>query len=290
MLAADAGCMPLAWCVLGVVPVLGSGAGARARPRLALAGLPGADAAAASDAAAGAGRDAVAHRPAVRRPGGWPSALLWWLRSRCGGAGSRGTSTWGCGYGAPTRACSTPAPASPGTSASASAACWCMLRRQKAPEGYFPTDSYLITRLRRRGRAAPVRGHQPRRRVGQPSCRGQLREDDPRMAFAAALVAIVLIAGAGRAGERSAAVNARACRCWRVGRTCSSCCAMPILMVGLVNRTKSWWGGRKGPRLAAVVAGTCCACCASGRWSARWPRRCSAPGPGWCWRRRCSPR
>lgn len=25
--------------------------------------------------------------------------------------------------------------------------------------------------------------------------------------------------------------------------------AMPILMVGLVNRTKSWWGGRKGPRL-----------------------------------------
>ena len=26
--------------------------------------------------------------------------------------------------------------------------------------------------------------------------------------------------------------------------------AMPILMVGLVNRTKSWWGGRRGPRLA----------------------------------------
>lgn len=25
--------------------------------------------------------------------------------------------------------------------------------------------------------------------------------------------------------------------------------AMPILMVGLVNRTKSWWGGRRGPRL-----------------------------------------
>jgi formate hydrogenlyase subunit 4 len=24
---------------------------------------------------------------------------------------------------------------------------------------------------------------------------------------------------------------------------------MPILMVGLVNRTKSWWGGRRGPRL-----------------------------------------
>ena len=25
--------------------------------------------------------------------------------------------------------------------------------------------------------------------------------------------------------------------------------AMPIVMVGLVNRTKSWWGGRQGPRL-----------------------------------------
>lgn len=26
--------------------------------------------------------------------------------------------------------------------------------------------------------------------------------------------------------------------------------AMPILMVGLVNRTKSWWAGRRGPKLA----------------------------------------
>lgn len=25
---------------------------------------------------------------------------------------------------------------------------------------------------------------------------------------------------------------------------------MPILMVGLVNRTKSWWGGRRGPRIS----------------------------------------
>lgn len=26
--------------------------------------------------------------------------------------------------------------------------------------------------------------------------------------------------------------------------------AMPILMVGLVNRTKSWWGGRRGPKVS----------------------------------------
>ena len=25
--------------------------------------------------------------------------------------------------------------------------------------------------------------------------------------------------------------------------------ALPIVLVGLVNRTKSWWAGRKGPRL-----------------------------------------
>lgn len=27
---------------------------------------------------------------------------------------------------------------------------------------------------------------------------------------------------------------------------------MPILMVGLVNRTKSWWGGRRGPKLSQL--------------------------------------
>ena len=25
--------------------------------------------------------------------------------------------------------------------------------------------------------------------------------------------------------------------------------AMPILLVGVVNRTKSWWAARKGPRI-----------------------------------------
>lgn len=28
--------------------------------------------------------------------------------------------------------------------------------------------------------------------------------------------------------------------------------AMPILMVGLVNRTKSWWGGRRGPKVSQL--------------------------------------
>lgn len=30
--------------------------------------------------------------------------------------------------------------------------------------------------------------------------------------------------------------------------------AIPILMVGIVNRTKAWWGGRKGPRLLQLAS------------------------------------
>ena len=69
-----------------------------------------------------------------------------------------------------------------------------MLRRQKAPAGYFPEDSYLITdcvdAVERR--LYSVIGH------GDSSATelsNKLREDDPRIAFGAALVALVLIAG-----------------------------------------------------------------------------------------------
>jgi hydrogenase-4 component B len=68
------------------------------------------------------------------------------------------------------------------------------LKRQKAPSGYFPADSYLITdcvdAVERRLFAVIQRGD-----ASAADLSGQLREDDPRIAFAAALVAIVLIAG-----------------------------------------------------------------------------------------------
>jgi formate hydrogenlyase subunit 4 len=52
---------------------------------------------------------------------------------------------------------------------------------------------------------------------------------------------------------------------------------MPVLLVGLVNRTKSWWAGRKGPGL--LQSGwDLLRLLRKRRWSATRPRRCFAPG------------
>ena len=68
------------------------------------------------------------------------------------------------------------------------------LRRQKPPQGYFPDDSYLITdcvdAVERRLFSVIKHGD-----ASASDLSGKLREDDPRIAFAAALVAIVLISG-----------------------------------------------------------------------------------------------
>ena len=68
-----------------------------------------------------------------------------------------------------------------------------MLRRQKVPTGYFPTDAYLITdcvdAVERR--LYSVIGHGD---ASATDLSSKLREDDPRVAFGAALIAIVLIA------------------------------------------------------------------------------------------------
>jgi hydrogenase-4 component B len=102
--------------------------------------------------------------------------------------------TWGCGYGAPnTRMAYT------GSSFSSDfiarfKGVMVMLRRQKAPAGYFPTDGYLITdcvdAVERR--LFSVIGHGD---TSASDLSSKLREDDPRVAFAAALIAIVLVAG-----------------------------------------------------------------------------------------------
>jgi hydrogenase-4 component B len=121
--------------------------------------------------------------------------LLLWLRSRAASS-KLATShlTWGCGYGAPT-----PRMQYTGSSFSSDFSArfrgvMVMLRRQKAPTGYFPTESYLITdcvdAVERR--LFSVIGHGDAS-AGDLSRR--LREDDPRIAFAAALIGIVVIAG-----------------------------------------------------------------------------------------------
>jgi len=121
-------------------------------------------------------------------------ALMLWLRSRVASRPGASHPTWGCGYGAP----------NPRMQYTGSSFSWdfsarfrgvmVMLRRKKAPTGYFPTDGYVITdcvdAVERR--LFSVIGH------GDESASvlsSKLREDDPRIAFAAALIFIVIIAG-----------------------------------------------------------------------------------------------
>lgn len=123
---------------------------------------------------------------------------LIWLRTRAAGrpAGSPASTgpTWGCGYGA-----SNPRMQYTGSSFSSDfgnrfRSVMVTLRRQKPPMGYFPDDSYLITdcvdAVERRLFSVIKHGDASATELSR-----KLREDDPRIAFAAALVAIVLISG-----------------------------------------------------------------------------------------------
>ena len=122
-------------------------------------------------------------------------ALLLWLRSWAMPQPSRPNQpTWGCGYGAP----------SPRMQYTGTGFSWdfstrfrgvlVLLRRRKAPAGYFPSDGYVVTdcvdAVERR--LFSVVGHGDE---SASALSGHWREDDPRMAFAAALIFIVVIAG-----------------------------------------------------------------------------------------------
>jgi hydrogenase-4 component B len=117
-----------------------------------------------------------------------------WLRSSAAGAPVARHVTWGCGYTAPN-----PRMQYTGSSFSSDFSArfrgvMVTLRRQKAPAGYFPADSYLITdcvdAVERR--LYSVIGHGD---ASATHLSSRMREDDPRVAFGAALIAIVLIAG-----------------------------------------------------------------------------------------------
>ncbi|MDO8794514.1 MAG: proton-conducting transporter membrane subunit [Vicinamibacterales bacterium] len=120
--------------------------------------------------------------------------LVIWLRTRVARHPSATQATWGCGYGAPN-----PRMQYTGSSFSTDFSARFggvmeLLRRQQAPRGYFPTDSYLSTEcadtVERRLFSVIDNGDES---AGWLSNR--LREDDPRFAFAAALIAVVLMAG-----------------------------------------------------------------------------------------------
>jgi hydrogenase-4 component B len=69
-----------------------------------------------------------------------------------------------------------------------------LLRRKKSPAGYFPSDSYVITdcvdAVERRLFSVISRGD-----ASAADLSAKLREDDPRVAFAAGLVAVIVIGG-----------------------------------------------------------------------------------------------
>lgn len=120
--------------------------------------------------------------------------LMWWLRAKTARRPVASHVTWVCGYGSPNpRMQYTGASFSSDFSARFSAVLG-LLRRQKAPKGYFPSDAYVITdcvdAVERR--LFSVIGHGD---TSASDLSGKLREDDPRIAFAAALVALVVIAG-----------------------------------------------------------------------------------------------
>ncbi|MBK9238039.1 MAG: proton-conducting membrane transporter [Rhodoferax sp.] len=118
--------------------------------------------------------------------------VLWW-RSRVPLRPAQSGPTWGCGYGnINTRMQYTGASFSNDFSRRFRSV-MVLLQRKKAPLGYFPEDSYVITdcvdAVERRLYAVIGHGDESATRISN-----NLHEDDPRFAFAAALVALLVIA------------------------------------------------------------------------------------------------
>jgi hydrogenase-4 component B len=119
--------------------------------------------------------------------------VVLWLRFGNGRHRVRRNATWGCGYEAPnTRMQYT------GTSFSIDFAeqfhnVLALVQRRKAPLGYFPQNSYVVTdcvdAVERRLYAVIGQGDATASDLSK-----KLQEDNPRFAFAMGLAAIVLIA------------------------------------------------------------------------------------------------
>ncbi len=177
--------------VLGVLPGLGFLL-VRAPTALALAALPAASADVLQPLA-----DALARIGAISGTLTVVVGAGIWLRTRTTRRPSTppvAVGTWGCAYGAPNARMQYTGSSFASDFSARFSAVMVTLKRQKAPLGYFPDDSYLITdcvdAVERRLFAVIKRGDASAAEVSS-----QLREDDPRIAFAAALAAIVLMAG-----------------------------------------------------------------------------------------------
>jgi hydrogenase-4 component B len=121
-------------------------------------------------------------------------ALVVWLRSKAASNPAVTHVTWGCGYGATNSRMQYTGASFSADFAAHFRGLMVLLRRKKSPIGYFPSDSYVITdcvdAVERRLFSVIGRGD-----ASAANMSAKLREDDPRIAFAAGLVAVVIIGG-----------------------------------------------------------------------------------------------
>lgn len=119
--------------------------------------------------------------------------LVLWLRSRLKTPKPLSGVTWGCGYQAINSRMQYTGASFSSDFSGRFRSVMLLLQRKRAPVGYFPDDSYVITdcvdAVERRLYNVIGHGDESATKVSN-----QLHEDDPRYAFAAALVALLAIA------------------------------------------------------------------------------------------------
>ena len=116
-----------------------------------------------------------------------------WLRSRLSAQAPDRNQTWGCGYDAPNTRMQYSGASFSTDFSQQFRNVMVLLKRQKAPDGYFPSESYVITdcvdAVERR--LYNVIDHGVDTAV---ELSGKMREDDPRLAFSFGLGGVVIIA------------------------------------------------------------------------------------------------
>ena len=116
-----------------------------------------------------------------------------WLRSRLWPQAPQRSATWGCGYDAANSRMQYSGASFSTDFTERFKNIMVMVKRQKAPAGYFPSESYVITdcvdAVERRLYTVIDHGQETAVELS-----AKMREDDPRLAFSAALAAIVIIA------------------------------------------------------------------------------------------------
>lgn len=172
--------------VLGLFPVLGFML-VRAPTELALAPLAGSAAATLAPLAGTLTRVGMISGVLVAA-----IALVLWLRSKVASARAASHVTWGCGYGVPNARMQYTGASFSSEFGARFDGLLILLQRKKSPAGYFPSDSYVVTNcvdaVERRLFSVISRGDATAEEISS-----KLKEDDPRVAFGAGLVAIIVI-------------------------------------------------------------------------------------------------